>query len=123
MIRRSIFTIIPLIFFSFIYIAQSQTLFTYGNKTVSKNEFLRAYAKNKTGEKATEQSYRDYLDLFIKFKIKVQAARDMRLDTLTSLKAEMQNFRSQWEENFLTDNARMNELIDEAFRREQRICS
>ena len=116
MIRRTIFTIIPLIFLS-ANIAQSQTLFTYGNKSVSKNEFLRAYAKNNTGEKPTEQSYRDYLELFIKFKIKVQAARDMRLDTLTSLKAELQNFRSQIAENFLNDDASMNELIDEAFLR------
>ena len=115
MIRRTIFTIIPLIFFSATIIAQSQTLFTYGNKSVSKNEFLRAYAKNNTGEKPTEQSYRDYLELFIKFKIKVQAARDMRLDTLTSLKAELQNFRSQIAENFLNDDASMNALIDEAF--------
>ena len=117
MICRSIFTIIPLVFFSATGIAQSQTLFTYGNKSVSKTEFLRAYAKNNTGEKPTGQSYRDYLDLFIKFKIKVQAARDMRLDTLTSLKAELQNFRSQVAENFLNDDASMNELIDEAFLR------
>jgi peptidyl-prolyl cis-trans isomerase SurA len=115
MIRRSVFTIIALILFSFAYTVQSQTLFTYGNKAVSKAEFLRAYGKNNTGEKPTEQSYRDYLELYTKFKIKVQAARDLRLDTLPSLGAELQNFRSQVAENFLNDEGSMNELIDEAF--------
>jgi peptidyl-prolyl cis-trans isomerase SurA len=95
-------------------------LFTYGNKTVSKAEFLRAYGKNNTGGKPTEQSYRDYLDLYTKFKIKVQAARDMRLDTLASLEAELQNFRSQIAENFLNDEGSINELIDEAFVRGQK---
>ncbi len=120
MIRRSVFTIIPLILFSFAYTVRSQTLFTYGNKTVSKAEFLRAYGKNDTGEKPTEQSYRDYLELYAKFKIKVQAARDLRLDTLASLKAELQNFRSQIAENFLNDEGSMNELIDEVFVRGQK---
>ena len=115
MIRRSVFTIIPLIPFLFAYTVQSQTLFTYGNKAVSKAEFLRAYGKNNTGQKPTEQSYRDYLELYTKFKIKVQAARDLRLDTLPSLGAELQNFRSQVAESFLNDEGSINELIDEAF--------
>ena len=82
---------------------KAQTLFTYGNKQVSKAEFLRAYRKNNTDEKPTEKSYRDYFELYAKFKIKVQAALDMRLDTLANLKAELQNFRSQLAENFLND--------------------
>lgn len=120
MICRSIFTVIPLILITFAHGLQAQTLFTYGNKPVTKAEFLRAYEKTKTLERPTEQSYRDYLDLYMKFKIKVQAARDMRLDTLASLKAELQNFRSQIAENFLNDEASMNELIDEAFVRGQK---
>ena len=120
MIRRSVFKIIPLILSLFAYTVQSQTLFTYGNKSVSKSEFLRAYGKNSSGEKPTEQSYRDYLELYTKFKIKVQAARDMRLDTLPSLKAELQNFRSQIAENFVNDEGSINELIDEAFVRGQK---
>ena len=120
MICRSIFTMIPLILISVAHTLQAQTLFTYGSKTVTKAEFLRAYEKNNTGGKPTEQLYRDYLDLYTKFKIKVQAARDMRLDTLATLKAELQNFRSQVAENFLNDDASMNELIDEAFVRGQK---
>ena len=90
-------------FFFFISITYCQTLFTYGNHAVSKDEFLRAYNKNKTATANKEQAMRDYLDLYTKFKLKVQAAKDMHLDTLPSLQSDLQNFRTQIENNYLQD--------------------
>jgi peptidyl-prolyl cis-trans isomerase SurA len=119
MIRRNFFTRIPLVVFLFTQSVQGQTIFTYGNKQVSKAEFLRAYTKNNTDDKPTEKSYRDYFELYAKFKVKVQAALDMRLDTLPNLKAETQNFRNQLAENFLNDEGSTKELIDEAWSRSQ----
>ena len=98
----------------------SQTLFTYGNNAVTKDEFLRAYNKNKTIVTDKEKALREYLDLFIKFKLKVKAARDMRLDTLTSLANDLQNFRAQIEEGYLNDESRMSALVQEAFDRSQK---
>lgn len=104
-----------LISFSF-----GQTLFTYGNHSVSASEFLKAYNKNKTSNADSSQAMRSYLDLYIKFKLKVQAAKDMRLDTLPSLKADLQNFRSQVQSNYLIDQKEVNRLMDEAFTRSQK---
>lgn len=117
MIPRNCITVILLLLFTFNNTVQAQTLFTYGSKSVSKNEFLRAYGKNNAGEKPTEQSYKEYLELFSKFKIKVQAAHDMKLDTLDNLNAELQNFRSQIAETFLNDEASLQELTDEVYER------
>ena len=50
----------------------SQTLFTFGDNAVSKDEFLRAYNKNKTSSTDKVQAYKEYLDLYIKFKLKVE---------------------------------------------------
>ena len=89
-----------LLLISFVFFLSSvycQSLFTYGKNAVSKDEFLRAYNKNKTDDGNKEQAMRDYLDLYIKFKLKVQAAKDMHLDTPPSLKSDLQNFRSQVE--------------------------
>lgn len=98
----------------------SQTLFTYGTNAVSKDEFLRAYNKNKTPVADKEKAYREYLDLYSKFKLKVKAAYEMKLDTLPSLKYDIQNFRSQVEESYLNDEGRVNMLVDEAFQRSQK---
>jgi len=68
----------------------AQPLFTYGNKSVSKEEFLKAFNKNNTYEKTNEKALREYLDLYTKFKLKVRAAYDLKLDTLPSQRAELQ---------------------------------
>ena len=75
----------------FISITYCQTLFTYGKHSVSENDFLRAYNKNKTPTIDKKQALKDYLDLYVKFKLKVQAAKDMQLDTLPSLQSDLQN--------------------------------
>ena len=98
----------------------SQALFTYGNNAVSKDEFLRAYNKNKTAVTDRALALREYLDLYIKFKLKVKAAKDMRIDTFTSLANDLKNFRIQIEEGYLNDESRVNQLIQEAFVRSQK---
>ena len=98
----------------------SQTLFTYGNNAVSKDEFLRAYNKNKIAVTDKAMALREYLDLYIKFKLKVKAAKDIRIDTLSSLANDLQNFRTQIEESYLNDESRVNALTQEAFNRSQK---
>lgn len=103
-----------------IFISSAQTLFSYGKHAVSTTEFLNAYNKNKTPEADSVQAMRDYLDLYIKFKLKVQAAKDLHLDTFPSLKADLQNFRGQVQGNYLIDETEVNKLLDEAFTRSQK---
>ena len=98
----------------------AQPLFTYGNKSVSKEEFLKAFNKNNTYEKTNEKALREYLDLYTKFKLKVRAAYDLKLDTLPSQRAELQSFRSQLVQNYLNDESSVNAMVDEAFARSQR---
>lgn len=98
----------------------AQTLFTYGRNAVSRQEFLRAYNKNKMPAENTRQSIGEYLDLYTKFKLKVQASYDMKLDTLDQLKLDLQNFRSQIEGGYLNDEKAIDRLLDEAIARSQR---
>jgi peptidyl-prolyl cis-trans isomerase SurA len=98
----------------------SQALFTYGPYSVSREEFLRAYNKNKTAVANKEQSLREYLDLYTRFKLKVRAAKELRLDTLQQMQQDLQNFRSQVEEGYLTDEKSMTALIDEAMIRSRK---
>jgi peptidyl-prolyl cis-trans isomerase SurA len=98
----------------------SQTLFSYGNTAVDKAEFLRAYNKNKTTVEDKEKALKEYLDLYSKFKLKVRAAKDMRLDTMPQLLNDLQNFRSQIDEAYMNNDNALNGLIDEAFVRSQK---
>ena len=97
--------------------ATSQTLFTYGNHAVSKKEFLQAYNKNNTDSSLAKMSYADYLDLYLKFKLKVQAAMDAGMDTTATQRAEMKSFRNQLSEGYLKEDASIELLTDEAFER------
>ena len=98
----------------------SQTLFTYGPYVVTNNEFLRAYNKNKMPVADKEQSLREYLDLYAKFKLKVKTAQELKLDTLQQLKFDLQNFRSQVAEGYMNDEKGMNALVDEIIARSQK---
>ena len=97
----------------------AQTLFTYGNAAVDKGEFIRAYNKNKTPVEDKEKALREYLELYIKFKLKVKAAMELQLDTLPQLQYDAQSFRSQIEDSYLNNEKAVNDLLNEAFSRSQ----
>ncbi|MCW3089223.1 MAG: hypothetical protein JWP81_292 [Ferruginibacter sp.] len=98
----------------------SQTLFTYGTNAVSRDEFLRAYNKNKTPVENKEKSLREYLELYYRFKLKVKAARELKLDTLPQQVFDLQNFRSQVAEGYMNDQQGVNKLVNEALQRSQK---
>ncbi len=100
--------------------AQAQTLFTYGTHAVSKDEFLQAYNKNPdtTGDK--KEKLKQYLDLYVNFRLKLQAAYDEKANTNADLKTEAENFKAQITENFINQQADVNQLMHEAFFRSQK---
>jgi peptidyl-prolyl cis-trans isomerase SurA len=98
----------------------AQTLFTVDGREVGKEEFLKAYNKNNSNQKPTEKSYREYLDLYIRYKLKVRAAYEARVDTLPAQRTELQNFRAQVAENYLKDETSLDRLVKEVFERGQK---
>lgn len=98
----------------------SQTFISYGPYTITKEEFLKAYNKNKTPVADKEKSLREYVDLYSNFKLKVKAAEELRLDTLPQIQYDIDNFRQQIIENYLSDDKGINRLQQEAFARIQK---
>lgn len=99
---------------------QAQTLFTYGTKTVSKDEFLKAFNKNPDTSGNRQEKIQQYLDLYINFKLKIQAALDEKLQTSESFQSESDNFKAQLTENYINEQANLGGLIHEAFIRSQK---
>ncbi len=108
-----------IIFFCFCIVcdAKAQTVFTYGKNETTASEFLRAYNKNKPAPIDKEKSIREYLDLYINFKLKVKAAEEIRLDTISQIKFDVQNFRNQIVDNYMNDEQGLQRLVDEAAER------
>jgi peptidyl-prolyl cis-trans isomerase SurA len=102
------------------YTFYGQTLVSYGKQTISRTEFLTAFRKNNAHTKATEKAYRDYLNLYIRYKLKVQAAKDLKLDTLAGQNTELKNFKSQIVDQYINDEISLNQMAKEAFVRSQR---
>ncbi|HMK26282.1 MAG TPA: peptidylprolyl isomerase [Chitinophagaceae bacterium] len=98
--------------------ASAQTLFTYGKYSVDAKDFLRAYTKNNTQPVVNKaKAINDYLDLYIKSRLKIQEAYERRYDTLPQIKTEVENLRTQIAENYMTDPDMASRLTKEAFRR------
>lgn len=100
--------------------AQGQVLFTYGKYKVTKDEFVKAFNKNPTTTTDRQASLNEYLDLYTRFKLKVQAAYDEGLQNDELLQSELANFKKQIADNYINEEAKVNDLVQEAFNRSQK---
>jgi peptidyl-prolyl cis-trans isomerase SurA len=96
---------------------KAQTLFSYGSKQVSKQAFLNAFHKNNAEAADYKTAVTDYLELYTRFKLKVQAAYDARMDTLPNQKTDLLGFRKQIQDTYMTDTVALNRMVEEAYQR------
>ncbi len=96
-------------------------IFKVGNIPVHQSEFLYIYQKN-NGKKAdfSKQSLEEYLDLYIRFKLKVAKAKEMKLDTIPELISELEGYRKQLSKSYLVDKEVNDKLVVEVFDRMQK---
>ena len=99
--------------------ADSDVLFTVDGEPVTVGEFRYIYAKT-NGEAAdfSDESVREYLDLYERFKLKVARARQMGLDTVTALQQELAGYRKQLADNYLIDRRVTDKLVTELYARQ-----
>lgn len=95
-------------------------LFSVENNPVHVSEFTYIYSKT-NGKNAdfSQASLQEYLDLYVKFKLKVQRAKDMQLDTIAALQQELEGYRRQLADSYLIDREVTEKLIKEAYDRVQ----
>ena len=71
------------------------TVMTINGVPVTRSEFEYSYNKNNAEGVIDKKTVEEYVDLFINYKLKVAAALDARLDTLTSFRQEFAQYRDQ----------------------------
>lgn len=80
-------------------------IMTVNGKPVTRSEFEYSYNKNNNEHVVDRKTVREYVDMFINYKLKVEAAVDARLDTLSSFKKEFASYRDQQVEPLLINDA------------------
>lgn len=97
---------------------KKEVLFTIDNKPYYTDEFARVYRKNLDLVKDDSQKdLNHYLDLFIGYKLKVEKANKLGLQTNIAYINELKSYRAQLSKNYVTDTKVTKELIDEAYKR------
>ena len=94
---KGIVTVLLGTFFSITASAQDMdpVVMRINGKDVSRSEFEYHFNKNNSEGVVDKKSLEEYVDLFVNYKLKVQAAEDDRLDTLTSYQKEFRQYRDQ----------------------------
>ncbi|WP_435263210.1 peptidylprolyl isomerase [Tenacibaculum sp. nBUS_03] len=94
----------------------NKELFSVNKKTVSVSEFKRVYEKN-LGLVVDEDSkdIDKYLDLYINYKLKVNEAYALGLDTVSAYKRELEGYKKQLIAPYLQDQESINRLVKEAY--------
>jgi peptidyl-prolyl cis-trans isomerase SurA len=101
--------------------AQQEILATIGKEKVLADEFLWAFNKNNRSDKPEKEALREYLDLHINYRLKVQEAYRLKYDTAADKRAEYKNLYKQMAEKQFHDLAMYEKLTKEAFGRLQLI--
>ena len=66
---------------------------TVGGEPVTRSEFEYNFNKNNTDAVVDKKTVREYADLFAVYKMKVRAALDAKMDTITSFQKEFRHYR------------------------------
>lgn len=104
---------------SFSSAAIAQNLLEIGNTKVSKEEFLKMYESNSLKGKVdySETAIRDYLNYYTLYRMKLKEAKDTHLDTVASVKKEIDHYKKQLAQSYLKDKTINERLTKQAYER------
>lgn len=70
-------------------------IMTVNGQPVLRSEFEYSFNKNNSDGVIDKKNVAEYVDLFINYKLKVEAAKEARMDTMTSFREEFVSYRDQ----------------------------
>jgi peptidyl-prolyl cis-trans isomerase SurA len=97
--------------------ASDPVLMKINNKDVKKSEFEYIYNKNNSSSSIDKKTLAEYLVLFTNFKLKVIEAESMGIDTTKAFINELDGYRKQLTQPYLTDKTVEEKLAVEAYDR------
>lgn len=114
--------------FSFVFALSSMAagqsddpvLLKINEREITVSEFEYVYTKNNLNPQVLDpKSIDEYLELFVNFNLKVYEAMQLGLDTQATFISELDGYREQLAQPYLTDQEVSNQLLEEAYERMQ----
>jgi peptidyl-prolyl cis-trans isomerase SurA len=93
----------------------NKTLMTVAGKPVTAGEFMRMFKKSQ--EPGNPSNVDDYLQQYIIFKLKVADATGEGYDTTKAFRNELNGYRNQLAQNYLTDDQVKEKLLQKTYQR------
>ncbi|GAB3198689.1 peptidyl-prolyl cis-trans isomerase SurA [Pontibacter aydingkolensis] len=92
---------------------------TLGTEPISTTEFQYVYEKNNAGndDAYTRENVTDYLNLYTNFKLKVKEAESRGLDTTMAFKRELEGYKEQLAQPYLSEKSVTDQLVKQAYDR------
>ncbi len=115
--KKYIFLFISLLSINLLINAQDEVLLTIGDRKITKSEFERIYHKNNSSTTYENKTPKEYLDLFINFKLKVIEAENNGYDTMSKFTTELAGYRDQLAKPYLKDKDQTETMLKEVYSR------
>ena len=93
-------------------------VFSIDDQAVYKSEFVSQYKKNNNSDFENEDlNLEDYADLYLKFKLKVKAAKEIGLDTVPEFLKEFGSYRKQLADKYISNGDVTEKMVKETYHR------
>lgn len=92
-------------------------LLTVDGQDITLSEFEAVYKKNNRDEVIDQEDLKEYLELYINFRLKVREAETLGLDTVKKFVEELKGYQKQLAKPYLTDKEVTEKLVREAYDR------
>ncbi|MDA8535535.1 peptidylprolyl isomerase [Flavobacteriales bacterium] len=102
---------------SFVLISTAQDVLTVADENITLEEFKNVFNKNNHNEEISADYLNEYMELFVKFKLKVKEAQDLGLDTISSFVTELDGYRKQLAKPYLKNEKFDENMLTEAYER------
>jgi len=117
--RKNIFLIVIISSINVLFAQSTDNLISIKsgnrNEVINVNEFKRVYLKNNSVSADSRKSIKEYLDLYVNFRLKVNEAIAQGYDTMPEFKKEYQGYRAHLAKPYLTSESYKEILMKEAY--------
>jgi peptidyl-prolyl cis-trans isomerase SurA len=108
--------------FNFSLLFSQQTderiLLNIAGEDISAGDFMYVFNKNNLNrEEQGPEAIKEYLELYINFRLKVREAEELGMDTLESFRRELEGYRKQLAQPYFVDESVSDQLLKEAYER------